>query len=147
MPSDAFSALNRKVKMTPNKYETIFICPAELPQEKIDATFEKVKSIITRAEGKISFTESWGRRRLSYQIKHNREGYYLYLVFTAPPQVPALLTHHFRVSDTILRGLTVRMDERYADKAQAQTTPAGPESETVTPIVTTAPGPVEGAGN
>ena len=123
-----------------NTYETIYISPSELPQEKIEASLEKVKRVITRAAGKIVTAELWGRRRLSYPIKRNRDGFYSYLIFSAPNETPALLDRHFRVTETILRGLTVKVDPRHLEKirspvraATSETTPgtggAGPQTE------------------
>jgi small subunit ribosomal protein S6 len=99
-----------------NTYETIFICPADLTQEKVETTVEKVKSVIARANGKISSAEFWGRRRLSYPVKRNREGYYVYMVFTSPPEAITAIGHHYRVTDTILRGLTLKIDPRHLEK-------------------------------
>ena len=99
-----------------NTYETIFICSGDLSQDKVDTALEKVKSIIAKSEGKITVAELWGRRRLSYPIKRQRDGFYGYIMFSAPPQIPSALNHHYRVTDTILRGLTVKVDPRYVEK-------------------------------
>lgn len=106
-----------------NTYETIYISPADLAQEKIEAGLEKVRTVITRAEGKIISAELWGRRKLSYPIKRNRDGYYVYLVFSAPSQMPSLLDRHFRLTETILRGLTVKVDPRHLEKMRAPARP------------------------
>ncbi len=98
-----------------NHYETLFICPGEISQEKVETTLDKVKGIITKAEGSIVTAELWGKRRLAYPIKHNREGFYVYLIFKAPTPVPALLNHFYRVTDTVFRGLTVKVDPRHLD--------------------------------
>ncbi len=98
-----------------NHYETLYICPGEISQEKVENTLEKIKAIITKAEGTISTAELWGKRRLAYPIQHNREGFYVYLIFKSPPTVPALLNHFYRVTDTVLRGLTVKVDPRHLD--------------------------------
>ena len=99
-----------------NTYETIFICPGEISQEKVETALEKVKSLITRSSGTISTAELWGRRRLAFPIKRNREGFYVYLIFSASSEIPAQLSRHYRVTDTILRGLTVKVDPRHLDK-------------------------------
>lgn len=116
-----------------NTYESIFICNAELPQDKIETVLEKTKAIINRSDGKIVTAELWGRRRLAYPIDRIREGFYIYMIFTSDPGTPALLDRHYRVTDTILRGLTVKVDPRHLDKirpavraAAAAETPASP---------------------
>lgn len=134
-------------------YETIFICPGDLVQEKVETTVEKVKSVVTRANGKINNVEFWGRRKLSYPIKRYRDGFYVYVVFSAPAEVLAQLDHHYRVTDTVLRGITVKVDPRHLEKMRAvrspealsatapaaETTTASPAVASSAPAETTAP--------
>lgn len=97
-------------------YESIFICPGELADDKIQGILDKAKTIITRADGKVMTAELWGRRRLAYPIERSREGHYAYMIFSGPSQVPGLLDRHYQVSDTVIRGLTVKIDPRHLDK-------------------------------
>ncbi len=126
-----------------NIYESIFICPGDISQEKVESTLEKVKGVITKSEGNITSAELWGRRRLSYPIKRHRDGFYVYLVFNAPPQSMSSLNHYYRVTDTVLRGLTIKVDPKNVDKikptvrlapADGSTAPAAPGSETLAPV-------------
>ncbi len=119
-----------------NTYESIFICPGDISQEKVESTLEKVKGVIGKAEGKITSAELWGRRKLSYPIKRHRDGFYVYLVFNSPPQAMASLNHYYRVTDTVLRGLTLKVDPKNVDKIKPAvrlspvegTAPASPEA-------------------
>ncbi len=129
-------------------YESIFICPGDISQEKVESTLEKVKGVITKAEGSITSAELWGRRRLSYPIERHRDGFYVYLVFNAPPASMSPLTHHYRVTDTILRGLTIKVDPKNVDKIKpaVRLAPAdgtapvpGLESQPVTSAASPAP--------
>lgn len=124
-----------------NTYETIFICPGEISQEKVEATLEKVKSLITSSEGKVNTAELWGRRKLSYPIKRYRDGFYVYLVFEAPPKIPGMLTRHYRITDTILKGLTIKVDPRHLEKIRPQIKAASEAAELAEPVnaVPTAP--------
>ena len=99
-----------------NTYESIFICPGELSDDKVQAALDKTKTVITRADGKVMTAELWGRRRLAYPIERSREGHYAYLIFSAPSQAPGVLDRHYQVTDSILRGLTVKVDPRHLDK-------------------------------
>lgn len=123
-----------------NSYETIFICSAEVSQEKVEAVLDKVKSIINRADGKIISAELWGRRKLAYPIRHNREGFYLYILFSALAEAPALLDRYYRVTDTILRGLTIKIDPRHIEKILSSTKTSS--GETVVSSTVTTPSPV-----
>ena len=116
-----------------NTYETIFIGAEATPQDKLESTLERVKSVIGKAGGKITFTEIWGRKRLAFPIKRNRDGHYAYIVFTGPAQLPAALDHHYRVTDTILRGITIKVDPRFVDKIRPVSKPVAPAATEQSP--------------
>ena len=99
-------------------YETLFICPGDILQEKVESAVEKVKTIISKAEGTISTSELWGRRKLAYPIEKHRDGFYVYMMFNADAKLPGMLNHHYRVTDSILRGLTIKLDPRHVSKVQ-----------------------------
>ncbi len=116
-----------------NTYETIFIGAEATPQDKLESTLERVKSVIGKAGGKITFTEIWGRKRLAFPIKRNRDGHYAYIVFSGPAQLPAALDHHYRVTDTILRGITIKVDPRFVDKIRPVSKPVTPAASEQSP--------------
>ena len=136
-----------------NTYESIFICPGELPDDKVQAALDKTKAVISRSEGKIMTAELWGKRRLSYPIEHSREGHYAYLIFSGPSDMPLALDRHYQVTDSILRGLTVKVDPRHLDKIKpslkamavegtpAETTPAASAPIPAAPETPAAPAP------
>ena len=99
-----------------NTYESIFICPGDLADDKVQAALDKTKTVISRSEGKIMTAELWGKRRLSYPIDRSREGHYAYLIFSGPSDMPLALDRHYQVTDSILRGMTVKVDPRHLDK-------------------------------
>src|SRR6184192_3306963 len=79
---------------------------------------ETVQKIITSQGGQIVKTEMMGRRRLAYEINHKREGTYILLEIEGSGAEIAELERRMRVSDQILRYMTIRVDEdrRRADK-------------------------------
>lgn len=89
-------------------YESIFISPVELASNKLDDFVEKTKSLITKAGGEIVAIEKWGRRRLAYPIRRHREGFYVFLKFKSPSTVLADLNKFYRVSEEVIRELTVK---------------------------------------
>jgi small subunit ribosomal protein S6 len=97
-------------------YESIFICPGELADDSVQGALDKVKTVITRADGKVMTAELWGRRRLAYPIEKSREGHYAYIIFSGSSKIPSLLDRHYNVTDNILRGLTVKIDPHHLDK-------------------------------
>lgn len=86
-------------------YETVFLLPGDAQPQKVDDFVEKVKSLIVQKGGEVTLLEKWGRRRLSYPIGRQREGYYTFLQFNGEPSFVAELNQFFRVSEEVIRHL------------------------------------------
>ena len=93
-----------------NKYETIFVVDATKTEEEITALVEKFTSLIA-ANGEVESVDDWGKRRLAYAINDLTEGYYTLVTFKSGPDFPMELERVFRITDGILRQITVRKDE------------------------------------
>ena len=93
------------------KYETIFILDPDLEETQAQATIEKVKGIITQADGAELFKiEDWGKRKLAYPIRHLAEGYYVLVKFKSKPALCKQLEANLEISEEVLRYLVVRSD-------------------------------------
>ena len=81
---------------------------------------DQIAGIVSRFEGQIEKTENWGRRRLAYDIEHQREGTYVLEVINGPMELVRELDRRLRVMDQVMRHLVVRVDEdlRKADRAR-----------------------------
>jgi len=97
-------------------YETVFIIKPELPDDKVNEVLEKVKGIILSCDGNVILTDSWGRRRLAYNIGKNKEGNYILFQFSATPQVSDELQKYFKMSDNIIRHLIIRFNKSFKKK-------------------------------
>lgn len=93
------------------KYETVFILRPDLEEEKATEVIDKFKSIIENNGGEITNVEKWGKRRLAYEIKDYREGFYMIVRFNGEPAVSGELDRVFKITDEILRHMIVREDE------------------------------------
>lgn len=111
-------------------YETMLICSSETPQKSIDDFVEKIKKSITDTKGTFTSVQVWGRRRLTYPIKRNREGLYVYLDYQGSNSTEKELNNLFRVSDVVLRHLTTikKKVDAPAPKPAASTEAAAPTS-------------------
>ena len=94
-----------------NKYELALIVSAKLDDEAREAVVEKAKGYITRFGGTIGEIDAWGKKRLAYEIRKEREGFYYFIPFEAEPTAPAEIERHCRIMDNVLRYLIVRPDE------------------------------------
>lgn len=93
-------------------YEELYILRPDATEEDVDASVEMVKSIVTTAGGTIDKVDKWGVRKLAYRLKKLSEGFYVLIQFTAKPEVVKELERRLRVSDAVVKFLTVRIDEK-----------------------------------
>lgn len=113
-----------------NKYELALVVSAKLDDATREAVVEKAKGYVTRYNGVISEVEEWGKKRLAYEIQHERDGYYYFVQFEAEPDAPAEIERHVRIMDHVLRYLIVRNDEEEAVEEQAaEETEEAPEAK------------------
>jgi len=99
-------------------YEVVFIVDPGVGDDEVMRLSETVQKIITSQGGHIVKTEMMGRRQLAYEINHKREGTYILLEIEGSGAEIAELERRMRVSDQILRYMTIRVDEdrRRAEK-------------------------------
>lgn len=93
-------------------YEEFFIIEPDTPEEQIDAFIDQIKGVITAGGGTVDKVDKWGRRKLAYKIEKFTEGYYVLIQFTAPTDPVKDIEHRMRVTDFVLRWVTVRIDEK-----------------------------------
>ena len=91
-------------------YENIFIARQDATAAQVEALTETFSGIIAEQGGKVTKKEYWGLRNLSYRIKKNRKGHYTLLNIDAPPAAVAEMERNMRISEDVLRLLTVRVD-------------------------------------
>ena len=112
-----------------NKYELALVVSAKLEDAARNDVVEKAKGFVTRYEGEITNVEEWGRKRLAYEIQHERDGYYYFIQFDAEPTAPAEIESHVRIMDHVLRFLIVRRDEEDAAEAEQAAAEEAPAEE------------------
>ena len=93
-------------------YEELFIIRPDEPEEQIDQLIEQLTVLIANQGGNVDKSEKWGVRKLAYRVEKRSEGFYVLLQFTAKPETVHELERRLRVSDQVLKFLTVRVDEK-----------------------------------
>jgi len=93
-------------------YEELFIVRPDAPEEEIEAYVEQIRQVITSGGGALDKVEKWGVRKLAYRVAKREEGYYVLLQLTSGPDALKEIERRMRVSDLVLKYLTVRIDER-----------------------------------
>jgi len=92
-------------------YEALFIIKPDVPDEEVDQRLEALRGHLTGAGATVDKLEKWGKRRLAYRVDKYREGSYVLIQFTAGPEAVKEFERRLRVSDVVLKFLTVRIDE------------------------------------
>ena len=93
-------------------YEELFIVRPDATEEEVDPLIEQIKGVITHAGGTIEKAEKWGMRKLAYRVSKHNEGQYILIVFNAKADTVKELERRLRVSDMVIKFLTVRIDEK-----------------------------------
>ncbi|WP_257313647.1 30S ribosomal protein S6 [Geothrix fuzhouensis] len=96
-------------------YETIFIASPTLTDEQSDELVKQFEGIIAEQGGELLKTDKWGRKKLAYEVQKFSEGYYTLFEMNAGPDLIAELERRFRNNDSVIKYMSVRLDE--AEKA------------------------------
>ena len=90
-----------------NSYETMLVFSVANGDESVTALVEKFKALI-EANATIESIDEWGKRKLAYPINYETEGYYMLVNFTCEPEFPAELDRVVKITEGVLRSLTVK---------------------------------------
>ena len=106
-------------------YELIYVLKPDAAESEVADMHKQVAEIAERMGGTIDKTENalpWGRRKLAYEIGHHKEGFYVLEVITGSGELMKEIDRRFRVTDTIIRHLTVRVDDdiKVAERLRAE---------------------------
>lgn len=88
-------------------YETMVVLHPQYEEEQVDQFIEKVKESIAGDGGEVTNLDKWGKRKLAYEIKKLREGYYVVMNYTAPQETSSKMEKAFKIADGVLRYLIV----------------------------------------
>jgi small subunit ribosomal protein S6 len=91
-------------------YETMYILRPDLNDESVDGTIGKYQTMLKDQGASILETQHRGKRRLAYEIDRNREGIYIQMNYTGPGEIVAPLERAMRLSDDVIRFLTVKQE-------------------------------------
>jgi small subunit ribosomal protein S6 len=124
-------------------YEEMFIVKPDAPEEEVDAFIGQVKDLISNGKGEVEKAERWGGgvRKLAYRVQKYQEGVYVLVQFNAPAELVKEVERRMRVTDLVIKFLTVRTDEKLkklekrkkARAKRAARKPAAPEAAPALP--------------
>lgn len=95
------------------KYEIMVILQPDLGEEKTNHALGELRELITEADGKVYNEDMWGLREMSYTIKHQTQGYYAVINFTADPSKVKEFEKQLNIHPSFLRYLITKV-QKYA---------------------------------
>jgi len=92
-------------------YEIMFIVRPDVEEADMDKLIEGFQKNVTDGGGEVRSTEKMGRRRLAYTVRKFNDGFYVLLNIAAEGQLITEIERRLRVSEQVIKFITVRMDE------------------------------------
>ena len=92
-------------------YEIMFIVRPDVEEADLDKLIEGFQKNVTDGGGEIRSTEKMGRRRLAYTVRKFNDGFYVLLTIAAEGKLITEIERRLRVSEPVIKFITVRMDE------------------------------------
>ena len=101
-------------------YELMFIVRPDMADEDLDKLIANLESTVTSAAGSIKSVDRMGKRRLAYVVRKFREGVYILMTIEGAGTVVHELERRLRVTEPVIKFLTVRIDLRAEAPGQDQ---------------------------
>jgi small subunit ribosomal protein S6 len=92
-------------------YEHVFLARQDASTQQVEELTTQMTGIVEQAGGKITKTENWGVRSLTYRMNKNRKAHFVLLNIDAPSAAVAEIERQERISEDVIRYLTVRVEE------------------------------------
>ena len=90
-------------------YECIFIVRQDLPTQDVHKLADKYKEMMSKMQAVIIKKEYWGLRALSYDIKKNKKGHYLFFGLHTVPDTIKNIEDNFKVSEDVIKFLMIKV--------------------------------------
>jgi small subunit ribosomal protein S6 len=103
--------VGQKERQSMPLYEHVFLARQDLGPQQVEESTNQYKAVIEGLGGKVGKTEYWGIKSLSYRIRKNRKAHMTLLNIDAPAPAIAEMERQMRLSEDVIRYLTVRVDE------------------------------------
>lgn len=96
-----------------NTYETVYILKPSLGESDASAIHTKIDNVITKFSGKLVVRDDWGLKDMAYMIDDVTNGRYVVIHYTGKGGVVEEIERHFKISDDVIRFITLRVPNEY----------------------------------
>ena len=90
-----------------NKYESVVIINPNVEENALKELIERFQTLIN-TDGKVEKVNELGKKKLAYEVKKNKEGYYVVYDFEANPSLIAELERNYRITDQVIKFIVVK---------------------------------------
>jgi small subunit ribosomal protein S6 len=119
-------------------YESIFIINPNITDDETNAIIKKMQDVVTKQGGEMIKFEDWGKKKLSYEVKKQKRGHYVFFQFKGGPAVISELERTYKLTDSVIKFLSVKLEKELRKKPEPKKkkgeakkeTPAKPEQQT-----------------
>ena len=91
-------------------YELVFIVHPDLDDNAMVEIVDRVKGWITESGGAVVKEDRWGKRRLAYRIRKQREGQYMFMQIQLSPSATGDLSRNLRFLEPVMRYLITAVE-------------------------------------
>ena len=91
-----------------NCYETLFVTQPTLTDEETKAQNQKILDVIAAQNGEILAVDDMGTRKLAYEVKKHKRGYYTVVYYKADGNAIAEIERNLRINENIIKFLSVK---------------------------------------
>jgi small subunit ribosomal protein S6 len=92
-------------------YEHVFLARQDASTQQVEELTTQMSGIVEQAGGKVTKTENWGVRSLTYRMNKNRKAHFVLMNIDAPSAAVSEIERQERISEDVIRYLTVRVEE------------------------------------
>ena len=98
--------------MKTNHYESVIILNATLEDPQVDSILSSLEEQMSANGVEISDVEKLGRKRLAYQIRKGKSGFYIIYRFTSPREYITKFERTLRLDENVIRFLTIKLEQK-----------------------------------
>jgi small subunit ribosomal protein S6 len=92
-------------------YEHVFLARQDASAQQVEELTTQLTGVIEGLGGKVTKTESWGVRSLTYRMNKNRKAHFVMFNIDGPSAVVSEIERQERINEDVIRYITVRVDE------------------------------------
>jgi len=93
------------------QYEVAYIVHPDLDETAFSELNNRIREMIEKGDGKVKKVELWGKKRLAYEIRKQREGQYVFLQTEMPPVLCSELERNFSLLEPVMRFMITQAEE------------------------------------